>query len=162
MPCPNTARRVRLSDEDIFEQHVQRLELVLSHNPAGSVLGRSFTGLDREGRIERVRLALGGKAPRTLQKRFGQAAKLITWAEKEGLKAFPIDAQVAEEFVRSLLRFWQGPLCSDGVLWSAFSFLHHVLGVDLDDGALSSPVLARHPQKNQVGQACAQAGPALC
>ena len=136
----NTARRVRLSDEDIFEQHVQRLELVLSHNPAGSVLGRSFTGLDREGRIERVRLALGGKAPRTLQKRFGQAAKLITWAEKEGLKAFPIDAQVAEEFVRSLLSSGKGHSAVTGAV-ECFSFLHHVLGVDLDDGALSSPVL---------------------
>ena len=41
---PVLARKVRLSDDDIFELHVQRFELILAHSCEASILGRSFRG----------------------------------------------------------------------------------------------------------------------
>ncbi|CAE7273740.1 unnamed protein product, partial [Symbiodinium sp. CCMP2456] len=150
-------RRSRLSDDDIFELHVQRFELVLAHAYEASILGRGFKDDILERRQHKVRLALGGKAPRTLQKRFGQAAKLLKWANSESLKGFPIDAQIVEEY----LRFLCETTCKHSVLTGAiecFAFLHHVLGVDMDPGACKTPIVQgilrkarlERPEKHQA------------
>ena len=41
---PVLAKKVRLSDDDIFELHVQRFELILAHSCKAPILGRSFRG----------------------------------------------------------------------------------------------------------------------
>ena len=137
---PLMAKKVRLSDEDIFELHVQRFELVLSHSYEASVLGRGFKDDSLEQRQCKVRLALGGKAPRTLQKRFGQAARLVAWADSESLKAFPIDCQIAEEYLRHLHEGGAKHSALTGAV-ECFTFLHHVLGVDMDDSACKTPIV---------------------
>ncbi|CAE7337071.1 unnamed protein product, partial [Symbiodinium sp. CCMP2456] len=136
-------RRSRLSDDDIFELHVQRFELVLAHAYEASILGRGFKDDILERRQHKARLALGGKAPRTLQKRFGQVS--------------PIDAQIVEEY----LRFLCETACKHSVLTGAiecFAFLHHVLGVDMDPGACKTPIVQgilrkarlERPEKHQA------------
>ena len=137
---PLLARKARLCDDDIFELHVQRFELVLAHSYEASVLGRSFRGSSLEVRHAKVRLALGGKAPRTLQKRYGQAARLVSWANSESLRAFPIDGQIAEEYLRHLLESSGKHSVLTGAV-ECFAFLHHVLGVDMDSDACSTPVV---------------------
>ena len=137
---PLLARKARLCDDDIFELHVQRFELVLAHSYEASVLGRSFRGSSLEVRHAKVRLALGGKAPRTLQKRYGQAARLVSWADSESLRAFPIDGQIAEEYLRHLLESSGKHSVLTGAV-ECFAFLHHVLGVDMDSDACSNPVV---------------------
>ncbi|CAE7519209.1 unnamed protein product [Symbiodinium sp. CCMP2592] len=134
------ARKVRLCDEDIFELHVQRFELILAHSYEASILGRSFRGATLEERHTKVRLALGGKAPRTLQKRYGQSAKLVSWAELESVKAFPIDGQIAEEFLRHLVSSSGRHSVLTGAV-ECFAFLHHVLGVDMELNACSNPIV---------------------
>ena len=154
---PVLAKKIKLNDDEIFELHVQRFELVLAHSYSASVLGRGFQGDDLEQRLLKVRLALGGKAPRTLQKRFGQAAKLVSWADSQSIKAFPIDRQIAEEYLRSLLDSG----CKHSALTGAtecFSFLHHVLGVDMHPDACRTPIVQgilrktrfERPEKHQA------------
>ncbi|CAE7034303.1 unnamed protein product [Symbiodinium sp. CCMP2592] len=134
------ARKVRLCDEGIFELHVQRFELILAHSYEASILGRSFRGATLEERHTKVRLALGGKAPRALQKRYGQSAKLVSWAELESVKAFPIDGQIAEEFLRHLVSSSGRHSVLTGAV-ECFAFLHHVLGVDMELNACSNPIV---------------------
>ena len=137
---PVLAKKVRLSDDDIFELHVQRFELILAHSYEASILGRSFRGASLEARLSKVRLALGGKAPRTLQKRYGQSAKLVSWANSENVKAFPIDGQIAEEFLKHLVEAGSRHSVLTGAV-ECFAFLHHVLGVDMDTRACGNPVV---------------------
>ena len=137
---PVLAKKVRLSDDDIFELHVQRFELILAHSYEASILGRSFRGASLEARLSKVRLALGGKAPRTLQKRYGQSAKLVSWADSENVKAFPIDGQIAEEFLKHLVEAGSRHSVLTGAV-ECFAFLHHVLGVDMDTRACGNPVV---------------------
>ena len=134
---PLLARKVRLCDDDIFELHVQRFELILAHSYEASVLGRSFRGSSLEVRHAKVRLALGGKAPRTLQKRYGQSARLVSWADSESVRAFPIDGQITEEYL--LESSGKHSVLTGAV--ECFAFLHHVLGVDVDSDACSNPVV---------------------
>ena len=47
---PVLAKKVRLSDDDIFELHVQRFELILAHSCKASILGRSFREAPLEAR----------------------------------------------------------------------------------------------------------------
>ena len=137
---PFLARKVKLSNEDLFELHVQRFELVLAHSYEASILGRSFRGASLSERHARVRLALGGKAPRTLQKRYSQSAKLVSWADAESVKAFPIDGQIAEEFLRHLVESGSRHSVLTGAV-ECFTFLHHVLGVDMEPRARSNPIV---------------------
>ncbi|CAE7316422.1 unnamed protein product [Symbiodinium sp. CCMP2592] len=99
-----------------------------------------FKGATLEERHTKVRLALGGKAPRTLQKRYGQSAKLVSWAELESVKAFPIDGQIAEEFLRHLVSSSGRHSVLTGAV-ECFAFLHHVLGVDMELNACSNPIV---------------------
>ena len=85
-------------------------------------------------------MALGGKAPRTLQKRYSQSAKLVSWADSENVKAFPIDGQIAEEFLRHLVEAGSRHSVLTGAV-DCFAFLLHVLGVDMDTQACSNPVV---------------------
>ena len=85
-------------------------------------------------------MALGGKAPRTLQKRYGQSAKLVSWADSENVKAFPIDGQIAEEFLKHLVEAGSRHSVLTGAV-ECFAFLHHVLGVDMDTRACGNPVV---------------------
>ena len=88
-------------------------------------------------------MALGGKAPRTLQKRYSQysqSAKLVSWADSENVKGFPIDGQIAEEFLRHLVEAGSRHSVLTGAV-ECFAFLHHVLGVDMDTQACSNPVV---------------------
>ena len=71
---PVLARKVRLSDDDIFELHVQRFELILAHSCEASIPGRSFRG----GLLLK-------RAPR----------RLVSWTDSENVKALPIDGQIA-------------------------------------------------------------------
>ena len=45
---PVLAKKVRLSDDDILELHVQRFELILARSCKASILGRSFRGAPLE------------------------------------------------------------------------------------------------------------------
>ena len=137
---PLLARKARLCDEDLFELHVQRFELVLAHSYEASVLGRSFRGASLSERHSKVRLALGDKAPCTLQRRYGQSAKLVSWADAERVKAFPIDGQIAEEFLRHLVESGSRHSVLTGAV-ECFTFLHHVLGVDMEPRACSNPIV---------------------
>ena len=66
--------------------------------------------------------------------------RLVSWADSENVKAFPIGGQIAEEFLRHLV----GAGSNHSVLTGAvecFAFLHYVQGADMDTQACGNPVV---------------------
>ena len=143
--------RVHPTPEEQLSLMAQRFELILAHSFEASVLGRRIQDLDREERLAKIELALGGKSLGTLKKRYGQAARFVTWANGENMVAFPIAGQVAEEYLQHLSTSAARHSALTGAIES-MNFLHHVLGVDMDPRACLALVvqgILRKARKNR-------------
>ena len=118
----------------------QRFELLLAHEYSGSSLGRLIKDRPQCERLSLVAEALGGKSVNTLRKRISSATKYVAWCCEQGTCAFPIDADVVVNYTAK-----SGGVGATFTSISSFletcRFLHHVLGVDMRDNAVSNPVV---------------------
>ena len=130
----------------------QRFELILSHNYDASAIGRRIKGLPRDERIKLVGDALGGKANSTLKKRISQARDFLLWCVGQEMKAFPIDAQVFEGYTEALGDAGASYSKLMGV-FEIVRFLQHVLGVEVDPNALTSPTIKGRLRKARLNRA---------
>ena len=130
----------KLTNAEEFELVYQRFELVLSHNYQASSLGRQIAMLERDARVHKVGLALGGKALLTLRKRLRQASFFVRLCTDLDLSAFPISEQSVSETMEELHSRGAPASVILGVAECA-NFLHHVLGVDMEMGSLTGPVV---------------------
>ena len=145
-------KRRALSEQAEFDVLCQRFELILSHEYDASALGRRIKGLQRDERIKLVGDALGGKAIATLRKRVAQARSLLQWCVGQGIKAFPINAGIVEGYTEAVGDSGAGFTKLMGI-FEVIRFLQHVLGVEVDPSALSSPMIRGRMRKARLNRA---------
>ena len=119
------------------ENVLRRWLCVLSHAPGASSLGGLIWKEGEADPLSIIAQALAGKATSTLLKRVRFSAKLVAWAHKQHVVAFPISL----DFLVSFLK----PLASEGrnsairETLETVNFLEHVVGIKVETGIGGNP-----------------------
>ena len=120
----------------------QRWEAILLHAPSASTSGTYLASFgDRTVRLEKIDVIFGGKAISTLRKRASQVKDYLSWGLSCGKGSmFPLCVQDLREYFDHLRdRGAARTVFTDWLPCAAF--LSHVLGVQVEDGYFSDPVV---------------------
>ena len=103
-------------------------------------MGQDILFLQHAERVEFVSDALGGKATSTLGKRIGQLVSYFRWCDKEGFEYFPVTREKSRGYIGDA-RQGHGAAGRVSGFIECLTFLHHVLGFDVDLSDLADPWL---------------------
>lgn len=119
----------------------QRWEAILLHAPNASTSGIYLESFSRAVRLEKIETIFGGKATSTLRKRAGQVKDFLSWGLSCGKGSmFPLSVQDLREYFDHLRE--RGAARTGFTDWlPCVAFLNHVLGVQVEDGYFSDPVV---------------------
>lgn len=128
-----------LGGDEQLEYIFEKWLLVVLQSPEHSQIGRVIGSSPKATQLEAVRDVLGGKSMSTLRKRLRQTVQLVSWSTSEETldEVFPITAGIVRRYLKYLTNAGKGHSVLQGAMEN-FRFLHHVVGIDMDQDALNS------------------------
>ncbi|CAE7034963.1 GIP [Symbiodinium sp. CCMP2592] len=94
--------------------------------------------------------ALGGKALSTLQKRYGQLSKYVTWCNDTGCIGFPLSSDLVRQYTEFAVKTKGHGSVSSNL--ESFNFAIYVLGVFINEPLRSDPVLTGRARRERLNK----------
>ncbi|CAE7827505.1 RE1 [Symbiodinium sp. CCMP2592] len=94
--------------------------------------------------------ALGGKALSTLQKRYGQLSKYVTWCNDTGCIGFPLSSDLVRQYTEFAVKTKGHGSVSSNL--ESFNFAIYVLGVFNNEPLRSDPVLTGRARRERLNK----------